>query len=208
MITVGLSGYFIQFESENAVYPVEEFNEILRSRGVVFPEYLDSTLYRMTDSSIATPVYEHARYTVDPSSTGLVRFVQWILYYVWAAISFPQQYTRLWYLILLELPIAGLLIGLLVSYFRQEKSRALRFSVIIMILLFFGTSAVGFLFSSDTFRWMAHAVIDLFICTFAVIYFDWREGFQKAKHIFKRVGIPLPAVYGLVYALTSMDPYA
>ncbi len=208
LITVGLSGYFIQFESENTTYPVEEFNVILRERGVVFPEYLDSTLYRMTDSSIATPVYDHGRFTVDPDSTGIVRFVQWILYYVWAAISFPQQYSRLWYLTLLELPIACLLIGLLISYFRQKECIMLRFSVILMLLLFFGTSAVGFLFSSDTFRWMAHAVIDLFICTFTVLYFDWREGFQKAKHIFKRVGVPPMAVYGLVYALTSMDPYA
>lgn len=209
LVTVGLSGYFIQFESENAVYPVEEFNEILRSRGVTFPEYLDSTLYRMTDSSIATPVHDYARYSVDPDSTGVVRFVQWILYYSWGALSFSQEYGRLWFLFLLEIPVAALLFSLLFAYFRREKGNGgKRIAVIVMLLMFFGTSASGFLFSSDNFRWMAHAVIDLFICTFAVIYYDWREGFQTASSIFGRIGVPPLAVYGLVYVLTSMDPYA
>lgn len=209
LITVGLSGYFIQFESENAVYPVEEFNEILRSRGVTFPEYLDSTLYRMTDSSIATPVHDYARYSVDPDSTGIIRFVQWILYYAWGAISFSQEYSRLWFLVLLEIPVVTLLFSLLISYFRQKRgNKEKRLVIIVMLLLFFGTSASGFLFSSDNFRWMAHAVIGLFICTFAVLYFDWRDGFQKATRLFARIGIPPLAVYGLVYALISMDPYS
>lgn len=209
VITVGLSGYFIQFESENAVYPVEEFNEILRSRGVAFPEYLDSTLYRMTDSSIASPTRDIERYSVDPSSTGILRFVQWILYYAWGAVAFSQQYVRLWFLFLLEIPLAALLIYLLLGYLRKEKgNREKRLPVIFMLLLFFGTSVVGFLFSTDNFRWMAHAVIGLFICTFAVIYYDWREGFRKARNVFRRIGVPPLALYGLVYALTSMDPYS
>ena len=209
LITVGLSGYFIQFESENAVYPVEEFNEILRSRGVVFPEYLDSTLYRMTDSSVAEQTRDITRYSVDPSSSGLLRFIQWILYYAWGAIAFSQQYIRIWFYVLLEIPIAALLIGLLVSYFRQAKGNgAKRFAALVMILLFFGTSAAGILFSTDTLRWMAHAVIDLFICVFAVLYFDYREGFQKARGFLLRAGKPALLVYMLVYALTSMDPYA
>ena len=209
LLTVGLSGYFIQFESENAVYPVEQFNAILRERGVIYPEYLDSTLYRMTDSSIATPVYAHERYTVDPDSAGLTRFVQWILYYAWAAVSFPQQYARLWFLFLLELPLAALLIGLLLSYGRLKKGNgALRLTVLVMLLLFFGTTAVGFLFSSDTFRWIAHAVTGLFAGCFTALYYDWREGFAKARRMIKRASVPAALVYAFVYALVSMDPYS
>ena len=205
---MGLSGYFIQFESVNAVYPVDEFNEILRERGVIYPEYLDSTLYRMTDDYIVTPTYQYDRYTVDPASSGLTRFVQWILYYVWAALSFPKPYPRLLFLFLLEAPAAALFIWLLLSYRKANRERPeKRFAAALMILLFFGTTAVGFLFSSDTFRWIAHAFIDLCICTFAVLYFDYREGFLKARSVLRRVGLAPLAVYALVYALITTDPY-
>lgn len=209
VITVGLSGYFIQFESENAVYPVEEFNAILRDRGVVFPEYLDSTLYRITDSSVAEQTRDIARYSMDPSSSGIVRFVQWLLYYAWGAFAFSQQYSRLWFFFLLELPLAVLLIGILISYFKHVKgSAAKRFCTLLMILLFFGTSVVAVLFTTDNVRWFAHAIIGLFICTYMILYYDYRAGFQKVRAFFGRAGKPAVAVYALVYALVSMDPYS
>lgn len=209
VVTVGLSGYFIQFERENLVYPVAEFNAILRERGVVFPEYLDSTLYRMTDSSVAEQTRDIARYDVDPASTGIVRFVQWLIHYAWGAFAFSQQYTRLWFFFLMELPVAALLIGLLVSYFRRVKGNApKRLCALLMIGLFFGTSVVAFLFTTDNIRWLAHAVIGLFICAFAVLYYDHREGFRAARRILLCCGKPALLIYLLVYAMISMDPYA
>lgn len=209
LVTVGLSGYFIQFERENLVYPVAEFNEILRSRGVTFPEYLDTTLYRMTDSSVAEQTRDIARYDVDPSSTGIVRFIQWLLHYAWGAFAFSQQYSRLWFFFLLELPLAVLLIALLLSYVKREKgNKPKRFCAVFMILLFFGTSVVAFLFTTDNVRWLAHALTGLFISTYAVLYFDYNDGFEKARVFLCRAGKPALAVYALVYALVSMDPYS
>ena len=209
LVTAGLTGYFVLFESENLVLPVGEFNELLRSRGVTFPEYLDSTLYRMTDPSVAQQTRDIARNDVDPASTGIARFIQWLLHYAWGAYAFSQRYTRLWFFFLLELPPAALLLWLQVSYFRRRKGNAPgRLCALLMILLFFGTSVVAFLFTTDNVRWLAHALAGLFISTYAVLYYDYREGFQKARSFLLRAGKPALAVYLLIYALVSFDPYA
>ena len=39
------------------------------------------------------------------------------------------------------------------------------------------------------------------------VYFEYREGLAKAREYISRIGFPALAIYGIAYALTSIDPY-
>lgn len=209
LLSAVLSGYFLLFDVENVAYPVEELDHILREeRGALFPEYVESALYRLTDSSVAGADGVVERYAADPNASGIVRFIQWFVFFIHIAFSFAHSYDRLLFPVLLELPAAVFLIALLISWFRNRKgNRELRFMALLMIGFFFGGNMVAFLFAADNFRWMCHAVVCLFFSTFTVLCFDYKEGFQKACAYFRRAGLPLTMVYAVAYALTTMDPY-
>lgn len=209
LVTAALAGYFLVFDIENVAYPLEELDRILREeRGARFPEYVESALYRLTDPGVAEKANDVGRYAADPNASWSVRFVQWFVFFIHGALAFAHPYQRLVFPVLLELPIAVFLVALLISWFRARKgNKELRFVALLMILFFFGGNVASFLFAADNFRWMCHAVTCLFFCTFTALCSDYREGFQKARAFFGRAGLPLTAVYAVVYALTTMDPY-
>lgn len=209
LVTAALAGYFLVFDIENVAYPLEELDRILREeRGALFPEYVESALYRLTDPDVAEKANDVGLYAADPNASGLVRFIQWFVFFIHGALSFAHSYDRLLFPVLLELPAVVFLLALLISWFRARKgNKELRFVALLMILFFFGGNMVAFLFAADNFRWMCHAVTGLFFSAFTALCCDYREGFRKAHAYLRRAGLPLTMVYAVAYALTTMDPY-
>ena len=209
MVTVVLCGYFIAFETKNVTITLEELDILLRSeRGAIYPEYAESSLFRSADKEYIKVSYEGDAYYVDPNASALSRFVHWILFFVWTSESFSHPYGQLLFEVALALPLVVFLLALLFSFFKTRKGRwELRAVALLMILHFFGVFAVSILFTSDTFRWICHSVTCLFILVVSVLYFDYREGLLKARAFLNRIGFPFLAVYGVIYALTSIDPY-
>ncbi|MBQ6118318.1 MAG: hypothetical protein IJK98_03715, partial [Clostridia bacterium] len=209
LITAGLAAYFISSETKNVTITLEELDRLLRNeRGAIYPEYAESSLFRSADKDYINVTYEGDAYYVDQNASVLSRFLHWILFFVWTSRSFSHPYGQLLYPVALALPLVVLLLAVLFSFFSARRGRwELRAVALLMILHFFGIAAVSILFTSDTYRWVAHSVTCLFVSVMSVLYFEYREGLSKARSFIRRIGVPALAIYGIVYALTSIDPY-
>lgn len=209
LITAGLAAYFISSETKNVTITLEDLDCLLRKeRGAIYPEYAESSLFRSADKSYINVTYEGDAYYVDQNASVLSRFLHWILFFVWTSKSFSHPYGELLFPVALALPLAVFLLAILFSFFTARRDRwELRAVALLMILHFFGLIVVSILFTSDTYRWIAHSVTCLFISVMAVLYFEYREGLEKARGLISRIGFPALAIYGVAYALTSIDPY-
>ena len=201
VLAFACAGYFILFERGNLVYPVEEFNRLLLSRGANYTYYYDYDLYRVAISRSGEIM------NVDPQQ-GLPFFAR-ILQSVRTQIQttfgegFKSGDMR-------ELAFAGL--GLLpvlaaaaVSVREllrlPERKNGLRtFSLLLLPALFLLTLVFGTFFSTDTFRWLTHLILPQLAVLLYVAFYEGDRLFAALKRRFSFVSPPAAVLFLILFA--------
>lgn len=200
-LAAGLTVYFILFERRNLIYSMDEFNTILLERGAKYTYYYDYNLYR-NFSSAGDQSFEGYIYG---SGSPLVTFARsvWMQIRTTLAVRIRAGFTVEYVLsVLLICPAAVLMLSVFFSRFREEKGAPFfrRAVYLLAPLLFLGSFAASTLFSSDTYRWVAHTFLPL-IAVF--LYFGSREGerfWNAARRKIAAFPVPVLAAYLIVYA--------
>ena len=200
-LAIGTAGYFMLFEKQNLVYPVLEFNRILRSRGANYTYYYDYDLYRVAVSEAGEVV------SIDPQTD--LPFFGRLLHAVRAQIdtTFGEGFKSG---SMLELSLAGLALAPVLAgcgfsvkalLSVKEKKNGLRtFSLLLLLPLFLLTLTFGTFFSTDTFRWLTHLILPQLAALLYVSYYEGNVIFAEIKRRFAFVPPPAAAAYLVLFA--------
>ena len=201
VLAVAAAGYFILFERGNLVYPVEEFNRILLSRGANYTYYYDYDLYRVVVSRTGEVV------SID--SRQDLAFFAHILQSVRTQIrtTFGEGFKsgdmrELAFAGLGLLPVLAAMAVTVRDLLRlPERKNGLRtFSLLLLLPLFLLTLLFGTFFSTDTFRWLTHLVLPQFAVLLYVGYYEGESLFAVLKRRFSFVSPPAAVLYLILFA--------
>jgi len=192
--------YFLFFEKQNLVYPVEDFNRILIERGANYTYYYDYDLYRVVVSKTGEIAF------VDEQAD--ISFIGKVIGGIKAQIktTFDEGFksgsmTELALGGVVLLPVIGVIFSSLWSRFRSgEKNKLRSFSLILAGLLFLMTLVFGTFFSTDTFRWLTHTVMPLFTIFLFISYYEGDMIFEEIKRRFSFVNAPVLILFFMIYA--------
>lgn len=202
--SVALFAYFMMYETENLTYTLEEFREILKSKGVDSTYFYEFALYRYTAGAEA----EYGIISVD-TSEGMT-----ILTLIKVLFQQIQIHMELFdisadlVIIFLMIPTVVFILSILGHMFKSEKENKLKkFSFLCMIMLFFATLICSVFMSTDHVRWMSHAFLPLFSSLLYVLYSEGKEAWRYVDKQVSRIPIKLLISYFLVYATNNYHPY-
>ncbi len=201
VLAISAAAYFILFEKQNLVYPVEEFNRILLSRGANYTYYYDYDLYRVAVSGTGEIV------SIDPQQN--LPFFAHILQSVRTQIqtTFGEGFKsgdmrELAFAGLGLLPVLAAAAVTLPELFRlPERKNGLRtFSLLLLLPLFLLTLLFGTFFSTDTFRWLTHLILPQFAVLLYVAYYEGDRLFAALKRRFSFVSPPAAVLFLVLFA--------
>ncbi|MGN1316889.1 MAG: hypothetical protein ACI4VW_07490 [Acutalibacteraceae bacterium] len=198
--------YFVFFERSNLNYTMEEFDNILMSRGVEEGSlyYYNYSYYRHLDNFTEnTGAYLP---TVDENSSPLLAFkvIMQQLSVTFKLIDF-SHITLI--SLLLILPISAYIYRYIIREMKNTRDNKLkRFSLFCMLALFPFTIITGLCLSTDVVRWISNAFTPLFIAFIYVVFKnnDWKSVHNDINSVPLSYLIP----YYLVYAFTTFLPDA
>ncbi len=168
------TGYVMLFEEKQLVYSMEEFDEIIRSRGAKLFYYYDYEFYKVIVGPEGGIMYDYA----SESGNVLTRIIGHMLAQM--ETTFTQHFKngdlRETVLALLAvLPVEAVMFAVLWNRFRdRDKKSFLRCASLSLIALLYLLMLVcAVFFSTDTFRWLSH----MFLClSVAFFYVSVHEG--------------------------------
>lgn len=211
--SVLLSVFFVVFETTTLTYTLQDFREVMLSKGV--PEsylyYYDYAFYGVT------PDFEGASESL-PEITGDT-FLTYLLYIVkvqlvTTLILKMQQISSGYginsvFSVLLVMPIIIFVFRAFLQVIKKDKSNKIKAaSLFFMTIMSFVPMVVGFFTSTDLIRWISHSFFPLFIFFVYVLY---NEGNKFRDYITEQISkIPLTVLgsYFIVYAVSCFEPYS
>lgn len=215
-VTVSLSffAYLVLSSMKNMNYTFEEFNELMRSRGVTELTYTDSLLYGKYEEPYPGWFLELAAkfpFYTEGESLSLVQMFfnfiarRWAMVYSHLADRNPLKIVVPFIALL---PVIGLIFRFCLSEIKNKKNTKLRRFVFfcIPVLFLFGLAG-SWPFSFDAFKWLDFTFIPLFSSFLFVLY---TEKEAVAAYIKKAVGafsFSQIAMYCSVYALCVLTAY-
>lgn len=200
-LALAAAAYFMLFEKQNLVYPVQEFNRILLSRGANYTYYYDYDLYRVAVSKTGEIV------SIDPQAE--LPFFGRLAHAVRAQIetTFGEGFKNgsMQELALAGLGLAPVLCGIALCLkallqARENKNGLRTFSLALLFPLFFLTLVFGTFFSTDTFRWLTHLVLPQAAALLYIAYYEGNVIFTELKRRFAFVPPHAAAVYLILFA--------
>ncbi|MBQ9880829.1 MAG: hypothetical protein IJM45_10400 [Clostridia bacterium] len=212
-LAAGLFVYFVLFERSNLTYPLEEFAEILYSRGAGkgMDVYYDYVLYRdLIDPETKARMAAEKGLTdfggdASALTGGLAGLIRVVLQQIGSTVV-------LWDLdgkvpaMLISLPAAALLFVFVFYIVKKEHGFMKRLALVGGPLVYLLAAVGGCLFSSDINRWLSHAFVALFV--FVLFLMNERRGCEAFfKKAFKRLPSVLIFAYMFIYAVTVVAPY-
>lgn len=206
ILSIFFTFYFVFFERSNLNYTMEEFDNILLSRGVENKGlyYYNFAFYRHMDNLMDDPNYNLPK--VEESTSPLMAFkvIMQQISVTLRLISF-SHITLI--VLLLILPILVYIYRYIISEMKKNRDNKLKtFSLFCMAALFPFTLITGFCLSTDVVRWISNAFTPLFIAFIYAVYKnnDWKSVHKDINSIPLSYLIP----YYLVYAFTTFLPDA
>ena len=204
-LAIAFSVYFVAFERSNLNYTMEEFDNILISRGVdegnLF--YYNYSYYRYLDNFEANTGNElfNVADTDSPFAVPLVLMQQIIV--TLKLISFSHVTLIV---MLLILPILVFIYRILFGELKASKENKLKkFTLLCTLALFPFILFAGFCLSTDVVRWISNA----FTCLlFAFVYILYKERDHLAEKVHNQLAgkTALLIPYFIVYSLTTYFP--
>ena len=204
-LAIAFSVYFVAFERSNLNYTMEEFDNILISRGVDEGNlyYYNYSYYRHLDNFEENTGNElfNVTDTNSPFAVPLVLLQQIIV--TLKLIDF--SHVTLIVLLLIS-PILVFIYRILIGEFKATKDNKLKkFTLLCTLVLFPFILLAGFCLSTDVVRWISNAFTCL-LFAFAYILYKERDHLAEKVHTQLAGKTALLIPYFIVYSLTTYLP--
>lgn len=213
-VSVPSFGYLVLNTQKNMKYTLEEFNTIMRARGVKEFSYVDILLYGREAETYPAAFYEtlhnSAFYTPGDSLTPIqevLNFVEfrtmWVLYSLWY-----RNPLRVLVPLLILLPVVALIFGFSFGELRNKHNPRLRRFVFFCIpaLPVLGMSA-SLLVSHDTFKWMDFTFLPLFSSFLYVLYREPENVIPFVRRFISPFTAPQIGMYAVMYSFCVFNAY-
>ena len=213
-VSVPVFVYLTLYTQKNAVYSFEEFNKIMRARGVKQLSYVNILLYGRDSEDFPAEFYrvmeDSALYTKGTDLTliqTLLNFIVMRITYVLFSLWYHNP-TRAIVPFLVILPIVALIFRFCFRELRNRQNPKLRrFVFFCMPALFCLELFVSLLVSHDTIKWIDYMFLPLFT---SFMYVMRREPEKTAAFVRRAVSAFNPtqiAAYGAGYAFFVLWAY-
>ncbi len=206
ILSVFFTFYFVFFERSNLNYTMEEFDNILLSRGVENNGlyYFNFAFYRHMDNFMDDPDINLPK--VEESTSPLMAF-KVILQQITVTLRLISFSHITLIALLLILPILIYIYRYIIKEMKNTRGNKLKsFTLFCMAALFPFTLITGLCLSTDVLRWISNAFAPLFVTFIYAVHKnnDWKTVHDDIKSIPLSYLIP----YYLVYAFTTFLPDA
>ena len=208
VICAGLTYYFFKNNYNNLVYSLDEFNRIQLQRGANIG-YYDTTFYKEFPNELSsTKVYivGYDEGLIGESSREVSNIFDSLVLQIKI---FHKIGSLKRVLVFSVISLFPWLINLYIlkGYIKKSSSFLKKGLTVLFILLCIISELIGCFLSTDTSRWMADCIIMLFSFTFLVLYFDYREGFERIEKLFSKTGYSFIYIFLFIYSSIVLDPY-
>ena len=206
--------YLVLYTQKNVTYSFDEFNAILRSRGVKEFFYVDILFYGHEAETYPDAFYEtlynSAFYTQGDSLTliqKLFNFIEfrstWVLYSLWF-----RNPLRVLLPFLTILPVIALIFGFCFAELRNKKNSKLRrFVFFCMPALFCMSIVLSLAVSHDTFKWLHFAFLPLFASFLYVLYREPERVIPFVRSFASPFTAPQIGMYAIMYSFCVFHAY-
>ena len=203
VVTVGTFVYFLFFERSNLLLSMEEFNDLIESRGGGYYVYYDYSLYGYTFELDVKTI------TASDSVFGNIfaSIVNPIIVNFFIIKDFKFDYfAGAFYCIAVILPVIICIYKKIIYIIKNDgNKRQKNIALILMLIQFPFTILLGGLFSVDLTRWIAHSFIILFATSLFLVQDKNMESLLNFKIHFKN---PLFYIWVFLYIFTWTSAYS
>lgn len=213
-VSVVSYGYLAVNTMKNMNYSFEEYNALMRSRGVTELTYTDSLFYGRYEEDYPADFYARMAaspfYTEGDAVTPLQRLVNFAVFRLNMVRFHLAQRNPLMLIVPLTaiLPILALIFRFCVTELKNKNNPALRrFVFFCMPTLFFVTVLVSWPLSFDYFKWLNFAFLPLFASFLYVLYREPTYTASYLRRALSAVSFPQTVMYCAVYALCVLSAY-
>ncbi len=213
-VSVGFYCYIAPATMKNMKLSFEEYNALMRSRGVTELTYTDSLFYGHYEDDFPPEFYAKMAaspfYTEGEVLTPLQRLVNFAVFRLnMVGFHFAQRSPLICAVPLLAIaPVTGLIFRFCFGELKnKENAKLRRFVFFCMPALFFVSILVAWPLSFDFFKWLNFAFLPLFASFLYVLY---KEKAYVSAYIRRAASVftfPQILVYCSVYAICVLNAY-
>ena len=186
-----LTLYFALFERENLTYTLEEFIDVLKSRGIDYYRYYAESMY-----------YDGYGGLEDPNASVFSELIARL------GLNFSWFYSLSKVsVVILLLPAVSFIYKFFFKQISQCDNTLRKFSYICMLLLFPGTLVFSFFTSTDFIRWTGHAFLPLISSFIYVLHCEGNDALRNVKAGFEKQDFKAVLIYLAFYMSIVYDPY-
>ena len=203
VVTVGTFLYFLLFESSNLLLTMDEFNQLIESRGGGYTVYYDYSLYGYTFEqdvkTLAAPDSFFGRLFVGVANQILVNF------FIIKDFKF-DYFAGSFYCLAVILPVVVVIYKKIIGVMKHDESnRQKNIALALMLIQFPFTIVCGALSSVDLARWISHSFLVLFAMFLFLVHEQGSSSFLKINLNYKN---PLLYIWAFSYFFTWVAAYS
>jgi hypothetical protein len=206
--------YLAVYTMKNMNYTFEEYNALMRSRGVTELTYTDSLFYGHYEEDYPADFYARMAaspfYTEGDAITPLQRLVNFAVFRLNMVRLHLSGRSPLMLLVplLAILPVVCLVFRFCFGELKNKNNPGLRrFVFFCMPALFFVSVLVSWPLSFDFLKWLDFAFLPLFASFLYVLYRETAYVAAKVRQYLAAVTYPEIVAYGSVYAICVLSAY-
>ena len=204
VLAFGATVYVMAFEEKQLVYSMQEFDDIIRSRGAKLFYYYDYEFYKVIVGPDGAIRYDYTNET----GNFIVRLVRHALAQM--DTTFTQHFKNgslheTVLALLAILPVEGVIFASLWDRFRDRdrknllRSAAIVFTAMLYVLML----ACAVFFSTDTFRWLSHMFLCLTVFFFYISLYEGDRLWPAVRRFTGGAKAPLCLLFLLYYAVLA-----
>ncbi len=198
--------YFALYEIDNVKYTMEEFNNIMASKGVTEFEYYNNYFYLQQANSTFEEIYgEDFNWQAFNSEekNNFVIFLQLLVKRILAHMQFDTLGGNIVHFILVAPVVVFVYRFLFLQIKIKSENKLKKFSYLCSMLLFPATLILSMFFSTDRLRWLSNAFIPLFAFMLFVIYKDNGTMIKEIKSFISKIPLKYLIAYFSLYMITT-----
>ena len=231
LTAAGTTLYFATNETKNLKYTLEEFNEILDSRGVKVMNYYDATFYGdmaaaerfyiekhgEKNNPFSSGVVDKDTFYNDPNATGMQKIINtlrtrlaqhWFIYSDQNYIQLKKTLLFFGLLLTVLLPPACVFYSVLRAKWKAARGDGARRFLYFCLQAFFPLLVlVSLIISIDSTRWLMHAFMMLFTFLLYAVFREGEAALAPLRQTLRRIPRFALFLYYGIYCFTFVSPY-
>lgn len=204
--TIGLSLYMAVYEVENVNMSMEEMNALLASRGVKDFKYYDFSFFRDEAADKMTEYYTEETIgvilNIDMTQSPIKILFDMVIQQIKINLYVSTLKEDIPNFIMLSPVVVFIYRELAFVFKKNSENKLKRFSIFCSGALFFVSLFFGLLFSTDTMRWISHAVTPLFTFFLYTFFKEGKEIKEGSIAIFNKLPEKTVLLYLVIYAVS------